>query len=58
MHPMFEELCRARGPQDVRPDVFRRWQQIARNEIQPLLDKTTELMDAEAERLAKTERRK
>jgi hypothetical protein len=58
MHPMFEELCRARGPQDVRPDVFKRWQQIARHELQPQLDKLTTLMDAEADRLAGKERRK
>lgn len=38
MHPMIEEMCRAKDLSDVRPDVFRRWQQTLRAEIQPKLD--------------------
>jgi hypothetical protein len=42
MDPILEEICRARGPQDVRPDVFKRWQRYLADVIGPRL----EVMDA------------
>ena len=35
MHPLIEEICRAK---DVQPHAFRRWQQELRQTIQPMLD--------------------
>jgi hypothetical protein len=57
MHPMIDEMCRARGPQDVRPDVFRRWQQILKDEIAPQLVEL-EQMKAAATPLAVPSRRR
>jgi hypothetical protein len=37
VHPIIEEICRASAP-PTRVDVFRRWQQELRSQVQPLLD--------------------
>lgn len=37
MDPMIEEFCRVRTPQDIRPDVLRRWQAYLRDVIAPQL---------------------
>lgn len=57
MHPIIEEIGRARGP--IRNDVFRRWQRVLRDEVQPLLDERDRLLadqtpKAEAKRKAVT----
>ncbi len=43
MDPMIEEFCRVRTPQDIRPDVLKRWQTYLRTQIQPKLDDLEEL---------------
>ncbi len=38
MHPVFEEMSRARSPQDIRPEVWRRWLSELTGTVQPMLD--------------------
>lgn len=52
MHPIIEEICRART---VRHDVFRRWQRQLRDDLQPMLD---ELDQLRAEKTAATAAKK
>lgn len=40
---ILEEICRARGTADVRPEVFKKWQQYLRNEIDPKLERVADL---------------
>jgi hypothetical protein len=46
MHPLIEEICRAR---DVQPHAFGRWQRALREEIQPLLDELAARRAAEGD---------
>lgn len=39
MHPVIEEILRAKAPDQIRHNVLRRWQQQLRDEVQPLLDR-------------------
>jgi hypothetical protein len=38
VHPVIEEINRARPGDPIRADVLRRWQQALRNDVQPQLD--------------------
>lgn len=38
MHPVIEEVLRARPGDPIRVEVLRRWQQKLRDEVQPQLD--------------------
>jgi hypothetical protein len=38
VHPVIEEINRARPGDPIRADVLRRWQQQLRNDVQPQLD--------------------
>jgi hypothetical protein len=38
VHPVIEEINRARPGDPIRADVLRRWQQVLRNDVQPQLD--------------------
>lgn len=56
MHPLIEEICRAR-PDDIKASAFKRWQQHLREQIQPRLDMADRLeADAAAARGAKKPR--
>lgn len=41
MHPLIEEICRAR---EVQPHAFGRWQRELRDVIQPMLDERDRLL--------------
>ena len=43
MHPVLEEICRAQTL-PTRLDVFRRWQNELRTQVQPLLDEREALL--------------
>lgn len=43
MHPVIEEICRAKGPDDIKDSALRRWQQELRSTIQPMLDELAAL---------------
>lgn len=49
MHPVIEEICRSHQP-PVRLDVFRRWQQTLRQDIQPQLDELEALKTKKAKK--------
>lgn len=49
MHPLIEEICRAR---DVQPHALGRWQHELRTTIQPMLDELAERRDADREAYA------
>jgi hypothetical protein len=38
MDPVIEEICRARGPEDIRPSKLRDWQQYLKHDVQARLD--------------------
>jgi hypothetical protein len=43
MDPILEEICRARGPEDIRAVSLRRWQDYLRAQVQPQLDQLAAL---------------
>lgn len=42
MDAVLEEICRARGPQDIRPDVLKRWQRYLAEVVAPALEATSQ----------------
>ncbi len=49
MHPVIEEINRAKGPSDVRDTAFKRWQETLRTDVQARLDRADALEQENAE---------
>ena len=49
MDPIFEEICRVRTPDGIRPSRLRDWQDYLRHSIQPKLDLLADLTRVEDE---------
>ncbi len=58
MDPVFEEISRVRSPQDIRSDVFRRWQAYLTGTVQPMLDELAAYKAGELPLLVNGQRRK
>lgn len=55
MHPLIDEICRAKEP-PTRMDVLRRWQHELRHQVQPLLDELDALRAQAAEKPSKRDK--